>query len=176
MDAELQEMLDHHRIRQVLAEYCRGSDRCDEPLMASVYAKESWDDHGLFRGPGDEFARAMTAMTIETTETLSHSLGQSLITVNGDEAGAETYFIAVARTIGPDDTLMCNQLGGRFVDKLVREDGHWKVKHRIAMRDWSVAIPLTNDWELSTTLTPGTRSETDPSYAVLGTARGTVPA
>jgi hypothetical protein len=23
---------------------------------------------------------------------------------------------------------MCNQLGGRFVDRLVREDGQWKVK------------------------------------------------
>jgi hypothetical protein len=140
--------------------------------MASVYARESWDDHGLFRGPGDEFARAMTAMTIETTETLSHSLGQSLITVTGDEAGAETYFIAVARDTAPDGTKMCNQLGGRFVDRLVREDGSWKVKHRIAMRDWSVSIPLTQDWELSRTLTEGGRLGNDPSYDVLGTRFG----
>jgi hypothetical protein len=71
---------------------------------------------------------------------------------------------------------MCNQLGGRFVDRLVREEGRWKVRHRVAVRDWSVAIPLTHDWESSKTLTPGTRSEADPSYAVLGTRRGTAPA
>jgi hypothetical protein len=172
MDAELQEMLDHFRIRKVLGEYCRGSDRCDEPLMASVYAAESWDDHGIFRGPGDEFARVMSAMVAETTETLSHSLGQSLISIDGDEAGAETYFLAVARDTAPDGTPMCNQLGGRFVDRLVREAGRWKVKHRTAVRDWSVAMPLTHDWESSNTLTPGARSDADPSYAVLGTRHG----
>jgi hypothetical protein len=176
MDAELQEMLEHHRIRKVLAEYCRGSDRCDEPLMASIYAKESWDDHGIVRAPGDEFSRIMCGMVAETTETLSHSLGQSLITLEGDEAGAETYFLAVARDTAPDGTPMCNQLGGRFVDRLVREHGHWKVKHRVALRDWSVAIPLTYDWVSSNTLTPGLRGEADPSYAVLGRQFGQAPA
>jgi len=174
MDAELQEMLDHFRIRKVLAEYCRGSDRCDEVLMRSIYAKESWDDHGIVQADGVEFSRVMCGMVAETTETLSHSLGQSLITVDGDEAGAETYFVAVARDTSPDGTPMCNQLGGRFVDRLVREDGEWKVKHRVAVRDWSVAIPLTHDWESSNTLTPGARSDADPSYAVLGTRHGAV--
>ena len=174
MDAELQEMLDHFRIRKLLAEYCRGSDRCDEPLMASVYAAESWDDHGVFCGPGDEFARFMTPMILETTETLSHSLGQSLIRVEGDEAGAETYFLAIARDTAPDGTPMCNQLGCRFVDRLVRENGQWKLKHRVAVRDWSVAIPLTHDWESSNSLTPGARSDEDPSYGVLGTRHGIV--
>jgi hypothetical protein len=84
VDAELEEMLDHFRIRRVLAEYCRGSDRCDEPLMASVYAADSWDDHGLVKAPGDEFARIMCGMVAETTESLSHTLGQSLITIDGD--------------------------------------------------------------------------------------------
>jgi hypothetical protein len=144
--------------------------------MASVYARESWDDHGIMKAPGDEFSQAMCKMAGETTETLAHSLGQSLITVNGDEAGAETYFIAVAHDTRPDGTRMCNQLGGRFVDRLVREDGRWKVKHRIAVRDWSVAVPLTHDWDSSNTLTPGARSDADPSYAVLGTRHGFVPA
>lgn len=176
MDAELQEMLDHFRIRKVLAEYCRGSDRCDVPLMAGVYARESWDEHGIFTGPGDEFARFVTPLVIETTEAMSHSLGQSLITVNGDEAGAETYFIAAARDTAPDGTAMCNQLGGRFVDRLIREDGKWKVKHRVAVRDWTMAVPLNHDWASANSLPPGARSDADPSYAVLGTQHGFVPA
>lgn len=176
MDAELQEMLEHHRIRKVLAEYCRGCDRCDEPLMASIYAADSWDDHGIVRAPGAEYSQIMCSKVAETTETLSHTLGQSLIRLDGDEAGAETYFLAVARDTAPDGTPMCNQLGGRFVDRLVREGGRWKVKHRVAVRDWSVAIPLTHDWDLSNTLTPGARSGADPSYGVLGTRHGAVAA
>ena len=47
-----------------------------------------------------------------------------------------------------------------------------KVKHRTAVRDWSVAIPLTHDWESSNALVPGARSDEDPSYGVLGTRHG----
>jgi hypothetical protein len=169
MDAELQEMLDHFRIRKVLAEYCRGSDRADETLMRNVYAAESWDDHGIVQADGAEFSRVMCQMVIDTTETMSHTLGQSLITVDGDEAGAETYFIAVALDGAAEGKPHCNQLGGRFVDKLIRENGEWKVKHRVVMRDWSVAIPVATDWESSKTLKPGERSDADVSYEVLGT-------
>ena len=137
--------------------------------MASVYARESWDDHGIVQAPGEEFSRIMCGMIAETTQTMSHVLGQSLIDLRGDEAGAETYFIAVARETTAEGMERCSQLGGRFVDRLVREDGTWKVKHRTVVRDWSVAIPLTHDWESSNTLTPGQRSNADPSYAVLGT-------
>lgn len=172
MDNELREMMDHFQIRKLLSEYCRGSDRADEPLMAGIYAADSWDDHGIVQAPGAEYARIMCARVEETTESLSHLLGQSLISIDGDTAGAETYFLAVARDTSADGMPMCNQLGGRFVDQLVRENGQWKVKHRKVLRDWSVAIPLHHDWDLSNTLTPGQRSDADHSYSVLGTAHG----
>ena len=172
MDADLQEMIDHFKIRKLLAEYSRGCDRADLPLMASIYAEDSWDDHGIVQATGAEYSRIMCARVKEETESLSHVLGQSLITIDGDEAGAETYFVAIARDTAADGTPMCNQLGGRFVDRIIREDGQWKVKHRKVLRDWSVAIPLHHDWVLSNTLTPGARSNQDHSYAVLGAVHG----
>jgi hypothetical protein len=36
------------------------------------------------------------------------------------------------------------------------------------MRDWSVAIPVTTDWDSSKTLKPSERSDADVSYEVLG--------
>src|SRR5260221_12700653 len=102
MDPELREMLDHFQIRKVLAAYCRGSDRCDSTLAASVYAADSLDDHGIVQAPGGEFSRVMCQMVIDTTETMTHMLGQSTIAVNGDEAGAETYFIAVSKESAAD--------------------------------------------------------------------------
>jgi hypothetical protein len=176
MDADLQEMLENFRIRKVLAEYCRGSDRADEPLMAGAYAKDSWDDHGIIRAPGPEYSKLMCEEVRNTTESLTHLLGQSLITLDGDRAGAETYFLAVARDTAEDGTPMCNQLGGRFIDQLVREDGAWKVKNRKVVRDWSVRIPVHQDWEASKTLAAAQRSNEDPSYAVLGTTHGDIMA
>lgn len=172
MDPRLQEMLDHYEIRKTLAEYCHGCDRCDEPRMASIYAKGSWDDHGHRRAPGPEYARLMTAEVLTTTESLYHLLGQSLIRVDGDEAGAETYFLAVARTASEDGGELCNQLGGRFVDRLQREDGRWRVAHRTVLRDWAISLPVEQDWTADAGLRPGARSDDDPSFGALGLKHG----
>ena len=172
VNADLIEMIDHFQIRKLLAQYSRGCDRADLPLMASIYAADSWDDHGIVQATGAEYSSIMCNRVKTETESLSHLLGQSLITIDGDQAGAETYFIAIARDTAADGTPMCNQLGGRFIDQVIRENGQWKVKHRKVLRDWSVAIPLHHDWVLSNTLTRGERSNDDHSYAVLGTIHG----
>ena len=139
MDSRLQELIDHHEIRKTLIEYCHGCDRCDAPRMASVYAEDSWDDHGGVKGPGSEFARSMTANIVARYDCMYHLLGQSLIVVEGDEAGAETYFLAIARTRGDDDSIVCNEIGGRFVDRMVRNGSGWKIKHSIVMGETGTA-------------------------------------
>ena len=172
MDARLQRMLDHYEITQVLAEYCRGCDRVDPRHMAGVYIEDSWDDHGATQAPGPAFARIMTGRIARETDTLAHLLGQSVIHVDGDEAGAETYVIAVTRATRADGRRLCNQLGGRYVDRLVRQDGQWKIKHRTAVRDWSISLNVEEDSYLLARLTEGQRSAADPSYTALARQHG----
>lgn len=168
MDKRLQEMLDHFEITRTLNDYCQGSDRCDEQLMASVYHEDSWDDHGIYKGTGPDYSKRMTAAILTTTDSLYHLLGQSIIRVDGDEAGAETYFFAASRSTSEDGVQMCNQLGGRFVDKLKRENGRWLIKHRVVMRDWAISMPVEADWTAHAGLADGQRSNADPAFAVLG--------
>ena len=168
MDERLQEMLDHYEITKTLKEYCFACDRCDEVRMADVYLEDSWDDHGDFAGPGRDFAKLMTEEILGTTDSLSHMLGQSQIKVDGDQAGAETYFLAVFRNVNADGTPTCHQLGGRFVDKLRREDGRWRIWHRTAVRDWSVSLPVEADYVAARGLKEGHRSMDDPAFAALG--------
>jgi hypothetical protein len=168
MDRRLQEMLDHQEIIRTLAQYCHGCDRCDEVRMADVYLKDSWDEHGDLQASGPDFARIMTARIKEDTSSLYHMLGQSLVKIDGDEAGAETYFLAVSRLTSPDGVEMCNQLGGRFVDRLQRDGDRWRIKHRIVVRDWTIALPIAEDWVSATALRAGQRSNDDPSFAALG--------
>ncbi|CAN7628874.1 nuclear transport factor 2 family protein [Phenylobacterium sp. LjRoot219] len=170
--SRLQTMLDHFEITQTIAEYCHGCDRSDEAHMGSAYLEDSWDDHGHIKAPGREFARLMTIDIQAQSTSLSHQLGQSLVRVDGDEAGAETYFIAVSRSLDADGRELCNQLGGRYVDRLVREDGRWLVKHRIAVRDWSISLPIEQDWLAEAGMKPGLRSNDDPSYAALQRVHG----
>lgn len=167
MDARLQEMLDHYEITKLLYEYCHGCDRTDQVRMAAVYAKDSWDDHGPNKCPGPEFA-ARTMEAMPATNMCSHLMGQSLVTINGDEAGAESHFIATVRSPAEDGGERLDQLGGRYVDTLVREDGRWKIKKRICVRDWSISQPIANDWLASAGFVQGQRSNNDPSFAALG--------
>jgi hypothetical protein len=168
MDERLQEMLDHYEIRKTLSEYCQGADRVDEEQMRSVYLEDSWDDHGTVKASGPDFARIMSAQISQTSLSMYHLLGQSIITVTGDEAGAETYFLAASKIADDDGGFTTNQLGGRFVDSLRREDGRWKIKHRVVVRDWTMSFPGQQLWTPAEALTPGERSADDPAYGVLG--------
>ena len=142
----LQELLDHHDIRQLLATYCHGCDRADEVEMASVYLEDSWDDHGKRKMPGRRFSIETVDETIATTSVCSHQLGQSLIKVDGDTAGAETYFIATVLYPDRGEGEILNQLGGRYVDTMHREAGEWRIKQRLCVREWSISRPIQSDW------------------------------
>ena len=168
MDNRLQELWDHHEIRQLLASYCHGCDRMDEVEMAGTYARDSWDDHGPRKMPGRQFAIETVAEALETTTLVSHQLGQSLIRVSGDAAGAETYFIATLRYPPKQGADVLNQLGGRYVDTLVREDGAWRIAKRICVREWSVSQPIAGDWLGKAGFAPSRRGQSDESYAALG--------
>lgn len=175
-DTRLQEMLDHYEITKVLGEYCHGLDHMDQVRMASIYARDSWDDHGPNQCSGPEFVgRIMKLMQSGASIRGSHMLGQTLINVNGDEAGADTYFIASSCRQAADGSEILNQMGGRYVDTLVREDGHWRVKTRICVHDWSNSVRVNGDWLGKAAYTQGRRSGEDPSFAVLGVEHSEVP-
>lgn len=168
MDPRLQELIDHHEIRQLLATYCHTCDRADEVGMAATYCADSWDDHGRKKMPGKPFAASTVQEAIETTTVVSHQLGQSLIRVNGDTAGAETYFIATLLRNGPDGGQIFNQLGGRYVDRVERENGRWLIKERLCVREWSMTNPLANDWLANSGFIETRRGPEDVSYQMLG--------
>lgn len=169
MRGRLQEMLDHHEIRQLLAAYCHGCDRGDEVEMASTYAADSWDDHGPRKMEGRRFSIETVEESLRTTKVVSHMLGQSLIKVDGDRAGSETYFVATVIYPGRNGTAdMFNQLGGRYVDTLVRENGQWRIKDRMCIREWSISHPTERDWLAGRGFEETRRGGEDRSYGALG--------
>lgn len=169
MERRIQEMLDDFEIRRVLAIYCHACDRGDASLMASVYAPEgSFDDHGIVRAPGPDYAREMTGIVASMTTTISHMLGQSIVQIDGDEARAETLFLALMASEGDDGAPRLTQLAGRFVDRLRRGDDGWKIRHRAAIHDLSATQQIKEDMLSSNLLTRGSRGRGDPGAALLG--------
>lgn len=172
MDARLQNLLDHHEIRTLLAEYCHACDRADPVMMRACYVEEgSFDDHGHVKASGPEYAATMSELVAQRTEAASHILGQSLIRVEGDEAVAETFFVAFFRLpSNEDDGARINQLVGRFVDELAREKGAWKIRRRTCVRDTSLTTMVTRDDYAAFGFVEARRDALDPGAAVLGLA------
>src|SRR5262245_42303050 len=74
IDGDLERLLDERAIRRRLVDYCRGIDRCDAELVASVYHPDATDDHGSFKGLGVEFAAYATDRLREAFATTTHTL------------------------------------------------------------------------------------------------------
>lgn len=170
-EARLQDLWDHHEIRQMLATYCHGCDRADEAEMASVYAAQSWDDHGPHKCDGREFAHLILAEARRTTRVVSHQLGQSLIRVDGERAVAETYFVATLIADTAEGERM-TQLGGRYVDTLTRQDEgegeSWRIKERLCVRDWSSTALIDPGYLSQAGFIEGQRGAADVSWEKLG--------
>lgn len=168
MNDRLRELVDHHEIRKLLSLYCHGCDRGDGAMMAGVYANESWDDHGQYKGSGREFARRVMESFADHGSRCSHVLGQSLINVSGDVAGAETYFLATIIQRDEKDQETLTLLGGRYIDTLHRVQDNWRIKKRVCVRDWSRTLDIKDDRLKHDNFVAGALSDQDPSYGALG--------
>ncbi|WP_216892215.1 nuclear transport factor 2 family protein [Nocardia alni] len=186
-----QEMLrlvyDRQQIIEVLHRYARAIDRCDIELLKSVYHDDATDSHGSFDGSAHEFAEFMVPRLRAQTSYGIHHITNELVEVSGDRAIAESYLIAyhrvpggresVARFFGEDYADRCAaegtldseheyMTGGRYLDKLVKRSGIWRIWRRRITVEWNQCQPsrMLTEGGRSQYDIPGVRDATDPSY------------
>jgi hypothetical protein len=136
----LQALIDRAEVRSVLERYARGIDRVWPELISDCYHDESWDEHGAFEGTGGAFALqsdAATARTRPSNVSSHHLLGQSTIELMGDSAVSETYFLSTGVRQVESGTRRTYQIAGRYVDRLDRVDGRWRIRFRRTLVDSS---------------------------------------
>jgi len=167
---DVRELSDRHEIRAVLERYCRAVDRGDLDLLLSVYHPDATDDHGMYSGNGHEFAHWLLAQPGRAELVTQHHLTNSTVELDGDRADAETYFVAVHRRPGPP--VPVGQFGGRYLDRLERRDGAWRINERVVVHDWSVHEIVAPEWSGLETFTCGGQAPDDPSYRILGGVAG----
>ena len=136
-DPRLAAMLDKHEIRECLEAFSRGMDRFDRAAYLSAF----WDDAemaaGPFVGSAAECWDWAVPMHEEGQILTHHALFQSNIALDGDAAHAETYYQFVARN--RDESLVL--AGGRYVDRLERRGGVWKIALRTNIIEWACLPP-----------------------------------
>ena len=136
MDADLRRLLDEREIQRRLVDYCRGVDRGDAALVASVYHPDGTDDHGSFKGLGADFAHYVTRRLADRYQATMHTIGNPVIDFAGpDVAHVETHVCARQRR-EDEQGVVLETFGGRYVDRFERRSGAWKIAHRTVVHEW----------------------------------------
>ena len=171
MNDRIQMMLDHFEIREVLEAYVHACDRSDLDAVKDVYWEDSFDHHGPIAGPGFQFATDCLNSLNQYWTSCTHMLGQSRIRVEGDLAGAETYYFA-SLTRDQDGTAMLDLQVGRYIDVLERRGGVWRIKDRRCTQEWTTSMPAGQGYMLDSSFLKGSRRTDDLSYRALSLEKG----
>ncbi|MBN7797501.1 nuclear transport factor 2 family protein [Parahaliea mediterranea] len=146
--SEIQCLLNKQSIQEVLADYARGIDRCDEDLLRSVYHEDAMDFHGIFDGPASQFIQIALEAQRKKIHS-SHLLGQSKIDFVGNGAYVETYFWSCDLTERPLAGMSVSGEGpfitfmsGRYADWFEDRAEGWRIAERKVLLDWVHAMPL----------------------------------
>lgn len=162
----LDELLAKQACIELVYRLARAIDRCDEPLLRSLFHPDATDDHGGFHGAAAAFADWVMPVLATMTRT-QHCICNTLIEVDGDTAHGESYFVAhhaLPGKDGPDSHMIA---AGRYLDRFERRDGVWRFAHRQACYDWNAQAPSTDSWDRAALAgwTFGERGAGDASYA-----------
>ena len=155
---------DDREIRALLSRYCRAIDRFDMDLLRTVYHPDAYDDHGGYKGDVGGFVRYLHEVLPRFTIT-QHFLGTMHIELDGDVAHTETYCQAFHRIRAEDGAESDHVAGLRYVDRLERRAGEWRIARRQIVIDWSRTDPvLAGGGPPGPETQAGQRDRTDPVY------------
>ncbi|WP_439533796.1 nuclear transport factor 2 family protein [Polymorphobacter sp.] len=159
----LQTVIDRIDIGDLMVRYARAVDRCDAALFASVWAPDALVDYG----DGDTAAMAWSdglVGRLRGMDRTQHLISNSLVSLDGDSARAETMCTAYHRFTEAGVALRM-LVGGRYLDRLVRTGDGWRIAHRRYVMDWNETEPSTmqTDGRFARFTTLGSRSPDDPS-------------
>jgi hypothetical protein len=160
----IQYLEDRAAILDCIAKHARGCDRHDVAVLTSTYHADGVDEHGNATIPGPEYAAWANAVHGASAQANMHHLTTHVCEIDGDSAHAESYvLVALLAKDGKSTTMMC----GRYIDRLERRDGVWK----LAVRRTTAELAFTADASLlqselfrSQRFVKGTRGPSDLSY------------
>jgi SnoaL-like domain len=167
-EAAVRILLDEREIRACVMRYCHGTDRQDWVTMADCYTPDAIDDHGMFSGSADQLAQWL-AEKASMRGAKQHYVANQLIEIDGDDAVSEAYYFCYMEFVDDiefsGDGTSAVFLGGRYVDRLRRESGSWRIAKRTAVVDWTrdLGAPIPWDSPAAHRFTRGRHDGSDPA-------------
>ena len=142
MTKTLEHLLAEATIRDIQMRYCRAADRMDFDLFRTCFHPDAVISFSFLTGGVDDFIAMSREMLARFTLT-THFTGNALIAVNGDTARAEYYTVATHRLAADDKGPERDYVASiRYIDKVERRDGEWRIARRQCIQDWARTDPV----------------------------------
>lgn len=162
--ARLEQAADKLEIIECLTRFSRGMDRFDRALYLSAFHADAVMAAGPFVGSVSDCYDWAVPMHEAGQLLTHHGLLNNTVEIDGDTAHSETYYLFVARN--RDESLW--MAGGRYIDRLERRDGEWKIALRTNLIEWGCVPPVMplpfGDVPDIAANGVSSRSTDDPSY------------
>lgn len=156
--------MDRQAIFDCIKRNSRGNDRFDADLTASSYHADGLHEVGENRVPGPGYGAHANQAHGRLFDANLHNVTMHLCEIDGDVAHAESYSLGMFLDKGAETGRV---LAGRYIDRLERRDGEW----RIVLRRSTVEVALEGKATLpggkplpGSGYLRGNRDHTDPSY------------
>ncbi len=138
MDAQrIATLIDRQDILDCLTRFSRGMDRFDRALFLSAFHEDATIAAGPFVGNPAALYDWASAMHEAGQVATHHNLLNHSCEIDGDTAHSELYYLFVGRN--RDETNW--MAGGRYIDRLERRDGAWRIALRTNAIEWSGMVP-----------------------------------
>jgi len=163
---DLTELADRLAIAETLALYCRGIDRCDPDQLAAAFTPDARIDFGDGARPIAEVIPGLMA-GLGAMRLTQHNISNTVMRIAGDTAKAETHCVALHLIPAPDGEVEL-VVGGRYLDRLAKHEGRWRIAERLYVMDWNRTAPATMQLEgglFDGLQRRGARGAADPSAA-----------
>lgn len=149
---------DRLEIQDLVYRWCRAADRLDFDAMPALFHPDAYDDHGPYRGDIPGLMEWMRVRHRVITFSM-HQMTNVFVEFADDEnALVESYMAMVQRyAAGAGDALA--QLTdvkfapgsavdlhsrSRYIDRVQRRDGVWRVLRRTLVQDWKQLVEVPN--------------------------------
>ncbi len=113
----------------------RGHDRHDVDLMTSVYHDDGIDEHGATVNTGRQYGAWANQQHGSVFMDHLHNITTHTCEIDGDVAHCESYVIGTMRA--RDDKTVA-LIGGRYLDRLERRGGAWRIALRRCTIEWTM--------------------------------------
>jgi hypothetical protein len=144
MAEQLKSLLERDQIRECIARLARGEDRRNAQMISACYWPDSTTDYGVFQGSFSDYL-AWVVPGSDLIKDTQHVLGQSVIEIEGTEARVETHVISYHRVAFGEEE-RDTRIGGRYLDRLQKRGGEWKISARAMLYDWYQDWGRSIDW------------------------------